>query len=198
MSFDKSKLNKITGDFSYAVITEGGRQTKEASSLSDFFNDIEKIEGQYSITLDNSLYDALRDASILSTQVKSGRSGQPILTKAKRNAISLSQSSGIGFFSDKEAAYVRLHELYKAKDVQWKGVANSTDLMALANYRLSKKIGKTAISRNQLYFTEKGFVTASEWMQNNNAIIKFAAPAMGINTKFLSEQRRYQIYKARN
>lgn len=197
MSFNLSDLGKKQEGLTYTVIIDDKRQSRKASSLQDFFTDIEKLEGKYSLILDNSLYDVLQQAAILSTQVKSGQQGQPILTKAERNSISLSQSSGIGFFSDKETAYVRLNELYKAKDIQWKGNDNSKELAALANYRLSKKIAKTTIKQNQLYFTEKGFVTASEWMQSHQATIKFAQPEMGIGTKFLSEPRRYQIYKAR-
>ena len=45
------------------------------------------------------------------------------------------------------------------------GQQSSETLEALANYHLSLSIGETALSKNQVYLTADGFVTASQWME---------------------------------
>lgn len=201
MSFDRTDITKLQNNLTYSVTIDGvTRQEQSANSLEDFFNQLNQFSGTYSIILDDGLQDALEKASVLSTQVKSGMKAQPILTKAERNFVTLGAgTTGIGFFQSNSNYSSILKQLYNEKNkIQWQQEERSKDLAALANYQLSIKIAKTAISKNQLYFTEQGFVTASEWMDKNRAMIKFASPAMNMANNFLGVHRRYQIYKGIN
>ena len=198
MAFDRQKAARSFsngGMTMYIKTAGGGKQAIIVHSLDELFQKIEKLNINETIQLDNELYDTLRQASVLSTQVKSGRNNQPILTEAKRNAISLG-INGIDFFNK----YDILKQIYFDKDIPWKDISqqNSSQLASLTNYKLSQEIGKTAISMNQLYFTEQGFVSASEWMKNNKRLLRFSTPITRMDKNFNEAEYHYQLYKMRS
>lgn len=164
--------------------------TLHASSVEDLFNKVAKLSGRHTIHLSVPLYDALKQASVLTTQVKSGANSQPILTKAARNATSFQE---IGFCCG------RLEELYSVAQSSFKDPAlqDSKDLEALANYSLSLAIAKTALNRNQLYYTERGLETASQWMAANNYMLRFNPGVTTMTPEFKTLMRRYQLMKVK-
>ena len=177
----------ITGEIKNKI--DSSISTASAGSLNDFFKQIEKLNANYTITLSDELYGALQQASILNTQVKSGMNGQPILTRAARNAITLEECG----FSD-----FGLWRLYTQQDsykyFKLDRNQDSKQLNAIANYYLSKSIGKTNLAKNQLYYTELGFTTASRWMEVNKYMLKFfpAINSMALNMLTLSRQYRFR------
>lgn len=193
MAFSKNSVNIpfTGGSLNYRIKNKIDSSTSIASagSLNDFFKQIEKLNANYTITLSDELYGALQQASILNTQVKSGMNGQPILTRAARNAITLAECG----FSD-----FGLWRLYTQQDsykyFKLDRNQDSKQLNAIANYYLSKSIGKTNLAKNQLYYTELGFTTASRWMEVNKYMLKFfpAINSMALNMLTLSRQYRFR------
>lgn len=193
MAFSKDSVNIpfTGGSLNYKIKNkiDSSISTASAGSLNDFFKQIEKLNANYTITLSDELYGALQQASILNTQVKSGMNGQPILTRAARNAITLAECG----FSD-----FGLWRLYTQQDsykyFKLDKDQNSKQLNAIANYFLSKSIGKTNLAKNQLYYTELGFTTASRWMEVNRQMLKFfpAINSMALNMLTLSRQYRFR------
>ena len=51
----------------------------------------------------------------------------------------------------------------------------------------------TAITKNQVYLTEDGFVSASEWMKKTSKYLIFTKPVRSIDGEFLSKLRRYSF-----
>ncbi len=193
MSFSKDSVNIpfTGGNLNYEIKNkvDSSTNTASAGSLDDFFKQVEKLNANYTITLSDELYGALQQASILNTQVKSGMDKQPILTRAARNAITLAECG----FSD-----FGLWRLYTQQDsykyFKLDKNQNSKQLNAIANYYLSKSIGKTNLAKNQLYYTELGFTTASRWMEVNRQMLKFfpAINSMALNMLTLSRQYRFR------
>lgn len=193
MAFSKDSVNIpfTGGSLNYKIKNkiDSSISTASAGSLNDFFKQIEKLNANYTITLSDELYGALQQASILNTQVKSGMNGQPILTRAARNAITLEECG----FSD-----FGLWRLYTQQDsykyFKLDRNQDSKQLNAIANYYLSKSIGKTNLAKNQLYYTELGFTTASRWMEVNKQMLKFfpAINSMALNMLTLSRQYRFR------
>lgn len=193
MAFSKDSVNIpfAGGSLNYKIKNKVdlSTSTTSASSLNDFFKQVEKLNANYTITLSDELYGALQQASILNTQVKSGMDKQPILTRAARNAITLAECG----FSD-----FGLWRLYTQQDsykyFKLDKNQNSKQLNAIANYYLSKSIGKTNLAKNQLYYTELGFTTASRWMEVNKQMLKFfpAINSMALNMLTLSRQYRFR------
>ena len=193
MAFSKDSVNIpfAGGRLNYKIKNkiDSSISTASAGSLNDFFTQVEKLNANYTITLSNKLYGALQQASILNTQVKSGMNGQPILTRAARNAITLEECG----FSD-----FGLWRLYTQQDsykyFKLDRNQDSKQLNAIANYYLSKSIGKTNLAKNQLYYTELGFTTASRWMEVNKQMSKFfpAINSMALNMLTLPRQYRFR------
>lgn len=193
MAFSKDSVNIpfAGGSLNYKIKNKVdlSTSTTSAGSLNDFFKQVEKLNANYTITLSDELYSALQQASILNTQVKSGMDKQPILTRAARNAITLAECG----FSD-----FGLWRLYTQQDsykyFKLDKNQNSKQLNAIANYYLSKSIGKTNLAKNQLYYTELGFSTASRWMEVNKQMLKFfpAINSMALNMLTLSRQYRFR------
>lgn len=184
------KVPFIGGQLSVKMIA---KDTKVSSShnvgnLEDFFNLVQKANNNYRIIISDELYDALIEGSSLAGQVKSGQD-QPILTTAKRNAMSLAEAG----FSDHQ-----LWQLYSESPSPWfksTSEQNSETLEALTNYYLSKAIAKSALSKNQLYFTKDGFTTASQWMETNNYMLKFNPGLNKMGPGFISKMNPYHFYK---
>ena len=193
MAFSKDSVNIpfAGGSLNYKIKNKVdlSTSTTSAGSLNDFFKQVEKLNANYTITLSDELYSALQQASILNTQVKSGMDKQSILTRAARNAITLAECG----FSD-----FGLWRLYTQQDsykyFKLDKNQNSKQLNAIANYYLSKSIGKTNLAKNQLYYTELGFTTASRWMEVNKQMLKFfpAINSMALNMLTLSRQYRFR------
>ena len=187
--FNKKTMNTFFGTLSFEIIQKGKKSQAQASSIFDLLNQINSLNGEYTISLSDPLYEALKKASALDAQVKSGRGAQPILTRAQRNVLDLE-----GFTPH---SLVELYNLQKTPDQYFlpEKQQNSKDLAALANYTLSKNIAKTALASNQLYFTSKGIQTASMWMEQNNYMLKFYPEVHSMNKDFLTRKRQYQLRK---
>ena len=193
MAFSKDSVNIpfAGGRLNYKIKNkiDSSISSASAGNLEDFFTQVEKLNANYTITLSDELYSALQQASILNTQVKSGMDKQPILTRATRNAITLEECG----FSD-----FGLWRLYTQQDsykyFKLDKNQDSKQLNAIANYYLSKSIGKTNLAKNQLYYTELGFTTASRWMEVNKYMLKFfpAINSMALNMLTLSRQYRFR------
>lgn len=193
MTFSKDTVNIpfAGGRLNYKIKNkiDSSISSASAGNLEDFFTQVEKLNANYTITLSDELYSALQQASILNTQVKSGMDKQPILTRATRNAITLEECG----FSD-----FGLWRLYTQQDsykyFKLDRNQDSKQLNAIANYYLSKSIGKTNLAKNQLYYTELGFTTASRWMEVNKYMLKFfpAINSMALNMLTLSRQYRFR------
>ena len=193
MAFSKDSVNIpfAGGRLNYKIKNkiDSSISSASAGNLEDFFTQVEKLNANYTITLSDELYSALQQASILNTQVKSGMDKQPILTRATRNAITLEECG----FSD-----FGLWRLYTQQDsykyFKLDRNQDSKQLNAIANYYLSKSIGKTNLAKNQLYYTELGFTTASRWMEVNKQMLKFfpAINSMALNMLTLSRQYRFR------
>lgn len=193
MAFSKDSVNIpfAGGRLNYKIKNkiDSSISSASAGNLEDFFTQVEKLNANYTITLSDELYSALQQASILNTQVKSGMDKQSILTKAARNAITLEECG----FSD-----FGLWRLYTQQDsykyFKLDRNQDSKQLNAIANYYLSKSIGKTNLAKNQLYYTELGFTTASRWMEVNKKMLKFfpAINSMALNMLTLSRQYRFR------
>ena len=193
MAFSKDSVNIpfAGGRLNYKIKNkiDSSISSASAGNLEDFFTQVEKLNANYTITLSDELYSALQQASILNTQVKSGMDKQPILTRATRNAITLEECG----FSD-----FGLWRLYTQQDsykyFKLDRNQDSKQLNAIANYYLSKSIGKTNLAKNQLYYTELGFTTASRWMEVNKYMLKFfpAINSMALNMLTLSRQYRFR------
>ena len=193
MAFSKDSVNIpfAGGKLNYKIKNkiDSSISSASAGNLEDFFTQVEKLNANYTITLSDELYSALQQASILNTQVKSGMDKQPILTRATRNAITLEECG----FSD-----FGLWRLYTQQDsykyFKLDRNQDSKQLNAIANYYLSKSIGKTNLAKNQLYYTELGFTTASRWMEVNKYMLKFfpAINSMALNMLTLSRQYRFR------
>lgn len=190
MTFKEAVMNTPIGNLKFTVHQDGRKTTSSASSIQDFLSQIDQLNGQYTITLSNPLYDALKKGSVLSAQVKSGRGVQALINKTKqRNAMNLKKG---GF------AYTNLVELYEMQThpTQWfkpQSEQYSKDLEALANYSLSKAVGASSLTSNQLYFTSHGIVTASQWMKQNGYMLKFSPGVTSIGPNFLTQQRPYHL-----
>ena len=175
MAFSKDALSQkfAGGLLTYHIKVAGGNgwTTKQASSLEDYFNQLEQINGEYQIKLGDELYDAMQKAAIISAQMKSGQD-QPILNKAARNSITLEE---IGF-SSHDLWNVYFEDLNKDNVATWFKTTDkqySNTLNTVLNYLLSKSIASTNISKNKLYFSKSGITTASQWMEINQYILRF-------------------------
>lgn len=148
--------------------------------------DLIEIEGR--VELSDEAYDAIKKIKAFAVQSKSGID-QNILTKAKRNSISLAQIGGVGSVQGIVGIY---NEDMARDDARWfkpSDAQNSKSLNAWANYQLSKNIMNTMLAENEVYFTEFGFMTASQWLEQTKKYIMFAEPVKNLTSDFMSRAR---------
>ena len=187
--FDKKNINTFFGSFGFEVKINNNTQSLKATSPQNLFDQIDALNGNYTINLSNELYDALKKASALEAQVKSGQGVQSIINRNVSNSMTL-----------KDFTPSALIDLYQKQTIpnQYflpEKQQYSKDLNSLANFYLSKKIAKTALTSNQLYFTSHGISTAAEWMQKNKYMLKFYPEIHSIGQDFLTKQHQYQLRK---
>lgn len=168
-------------------------QILNINSVEDLFKQIEKINGTYTIQLSNELYDALQQAAILKTQVKSGIDQEIFNKNMERNKITLNdvgfQNSPIWKFYNQETnkKYFKLSRNQK-----------SETLDMLTNYYLSLSMAKTVLAKNDLYFTDSGFSTAAEYMERKQRILKFNPKIRNLDAGMLALKRDYNMVKIAN
>ena len=196
-STDKIDIPFQHGKLSFSIKIDGKDQgDKSATSIKDFLDQIDTLNGtDFKVTLSNGLYDALREGAALTGQAKSGLAGQNIINKnisktgkETRDSVTLEQ---VGF---NPMMLWQLYQLDLASSVQFfkpKGQQYSETLSDLANYRLSVSIGETALARNQVYLTEDGFITASQWMEKYQKYLIFIPDIVSIGPDFLTAPRTY-------
>ena len=169
------------------------RKDKDFSStsvknLDELFKLINNSKG-ITIKISDPLYNVLKEAAAIMGQVKSGQD-QPILTTAKRNAISLAETG----FSD-----FQLWQLYTIETPnRWfksSQTQSSKTLEAYTNYFLSKAIAQTNLYRNQVYFTKDGIISASRFMEINHYFLKFNPSLNKLYPNIINQPHTYQFHK---
>jgi hypothetical protein len=173
-------------NLSLNIIGEENNKVINVSSVEELIKELEGLSGKYTVQLSDELYDALKEISVLNTQVKSGINQSLFNKNMERNKITLGQ---IGFNSSP------LWELFTLKNPNpyFKKSGNSKDLSLLTNYYLSKSINMTVLSKNELYYTKDGFVTAAEWMAKNNKVLKFNPDILKMSINMLTLNRGYKL-----
>jgi len=170
------------------IIGEEEKNNKviNVGSVEELIKELEGLSGKYTVQLSDELYDALKEISVLNTQVKSGINQGLFNKNMERNKITLGQ---IGFNSSP------LWELFTLKNPNpyFKKSGSSKDLSLLTNYYLSKSINMTILSRNELYYTKDGFITAAEWMAKNNKVLKFNPDILKMSINMLALNRGYKL-----
>ncbi len=181
------------GVLSY-YIKKGNNSKKElrrTNSIKDFLTQLDELNGtNVSVSVSDELYNALQTAAEVAVQVKSGQR-QPLLNKTvNRNTISLSKV---------DFQPILLWELFEkdmkdgTKYFKSENEQKSEDLKALANYSLSRNIAYTNIMKNQVYFTEEGLVSASQWMRINKKYLVFNPDVLSVSQNFLICNRPYSF-----
>lgn len=190
-AFNKGYDIKNNDGLTFTLVEDGKKNTMNFSTLNDFLDIVGKLKATQTIALDNKLYEFLQKNAALAGQVKSGRFNQDILTKAKRNSL---RFSDLSFWKYVES----LAQLYRDQGTPWlpQQEQNSKYVEAFANYALAQNITKTRLTENQVYFTERGIESASEWMQNTQKLLKFADKIKSLPKRGDKTQYRYQFYKA--
>lgn len=166
-------------------------KTFEVKSLNELFDQVNKLQGTYSISISNELYNFIQSQNVLSSQVKSGAGDQAILNLSKeggRNTISLQEIWNV--YDPK-----LLWDLYTSKTYFFDESHEANDLEGYANYALSKGIAETNLKRNQLYFSTKGITTASHWMEVTQQMLKFKGPLKSLSNKYISTKYPYYFTK---
>jgi hypothetical protein len=173
-------------NLSLNIIGEENNKVINVSSVEELIKELEGLSGKYTVQLSDELYDALKEISVLNTQVKSGINQSLFNKNMERNKITLGQ---IGFNSSP------LWELFTLKNPNpyFKKSGSSKDLSLLTNYYLSKSINMTVLSKNELYYTKDGFVTAAEWMAKNNKVLKFNPDILKMSINMLTLNRGYKL-----
>ena len=170
------------------VTTSEGQSEFQIKSLDELFTLAESLTGNYKISIPDDMYEMIQASDNLMSQVKSGRNNQHILNVSNtggRNTISIGEV--VDYFSP-----IALWDLYTQPDTsQFFGGGSSLDLDGYANLALSKGIALTNLNKNQLYLTEKGVSTASQWMLLTRQMLKFKTNASQLNNNFMSEKRPY-------
>lgn len=166
--FDKETLKSYGNKtITIKITTKKGKTKKIEKKLKDVL----EIKGTVKLGSDES-YNLIRQLKLFSVQAKSGI-GQRIFTNAKRNAISLDE---IGRFGEANAVYDLYVEDIGRSDARWfkpTEEQNSKSLNVFANMQLSQNILSTVLSKNEVYFTVDGFVTAREWLIKRNSYVTF-------------------------
>ena len=178
-------------------------QSTQIKTWDELFQIIQQhTNTEYKIFIPNEIYNVLVEASTFAAQVKSGMNKQSLLTSAKRNGLQLRSFFPSGLRDSKYGAISSIYSEYgeeafrpaKGK-IARAGTAKS--FIALANYALSHEIQQTELTKNQLYFTEYGILTASQWMQKPPiSILKIRSKITNIDmtNANLSAIIFYQLY----
>ena len=173
---------------SFVLTTVNGTQEIKLKSLDELFQLAESLTGEYKISIPDDIYQMIQNSDNLMSQVKSGMNNQHILNVSNeggRNTISIKEISS--FFSPRG-----LWSLYNSPNTNYFfGDGSSLDLDGYANLALSKGIAMTNLKRNQLYLTEKGITTASQWMELTKQFLKFKNPVNKLGNDFMSLKRPY-------
>lgn len=158
---------------------------KSVSSLNEFFQLVNSLNRSETISLSDELYTKLQQLSILKAQSKSGFGVQELINKtAQRGTISL-ESTG---------APASIYGLWSLYEKGWIDSNNTSESLSyIANYCLSKSIALTSLMSNDIYFTRDGFITASQWMQTYQYMLKFNPSISKISNGFLSNQNPYAL-----
>lgn len=181
-AFKRGTSFASVGGINLRVTINGETTRRNVQSVDELI----EISGKIQLDSDKD-YQNLIKIKAFSAQVKSGIE-QNILTNAKRNAITLTQVGGLG---DAQPVYHLYQQDLKQKDVWFKPTSeqNSKSLEAIANYQLSKYIASTALTRNEVYFTDKGFITASQWLEERKRYIRFSDPVSSLYTGMMATKR---------
>lgn len=177
---------RIGGNFEVTIQNTGGKKvsTHQISSLSQFFELVNGLKLNQTISLNDELYDELKKISVVKAQAKSGFGLQSLINETvERGAISIESTGSIK----------ALEQLYDLYELDWINSEKSSGVGALANYCLSKAIAKTTLLQNDIYFTRDGFITASDWMQNYQYMLKFNPAADIISSGYLTQVRPYRL-----
>lgn len=168
---------------SISTVGSSNKESHGISSLNEFFQLYEQFAGNYTIELSDELYDKLQEVSILSAQAKSGIGLQSLLNSTvSRNATSLNELGGTP----------SLRALMKLYRLDWiESNQESETLNTIANYCLSKSIALTNITKNSIYFTRDGFITATKWMDTYKQMLKFNPAIKKVNNNLLDKANPY-------
>lgn len=134
----------------------------------------------------NDDYEKIRQLKLFAVQSKSGID-QNIFTQAQRNAIKLGDIGGFGKAQD-------IYHLFvldmNRKDARWFKNSDeqySEHLHAFADMQLSQNILKTVLSKNEIYFTTEGFMTAREWLIKKNRYVTFKDKITNLRLGMMTE-----------
>lgn len=163
------------------------------SDIKEFLNEIEKLKGDASlnISIDDEMEQAMTQVATLKVQVKSGM-GQSILNPNKINAIALSSFS----YKDKLELLMQLYNDVNPNRSYLLRSVNSVTLAGYTNTLLTQNLSKTTIlnnGTNNVYFTEKGFETAYDWMTRTKRYLKFSQDVK-LTAQLLSIERKYNFF----
>lgn len=173
---DKNLKNKKGELITVEVqVGKGGRDnttTRTFSTFQEFLDIVKEAEqSKEHIYLTDEAYEALQLASDIKAQAKSGID-QPILNKNERNAISLEK---IHFNEESFKLWQLFTQQAKAGRyfLEEADQTKSKTMEMLANWCLSKNINLTNISKNNLYVSEHGLQSASQWLQSTKNYMLF-------------------------
>lgn len=186
---------EFTSSNSFIITSNDEQKEVKLKSLNELFTLAESLSGKYKITIPDDIYEMIQTSDNLMSQVKSGMNNQRILNVSKeggRNTISLEEIKT--FFSP-----IALWQLYNSpQNHYYFGDGSSLDLDGYANLALSKAITMTNLKRNQLYLTEKGVTTASQWMILTHQMLKFKGLADKLDNNFMNLKRPYYFTNVDN
>ena len=197
--FDSNKEFIFDKDMNYRVVDKktNKESTYSVKSLDEFFNQVNSLNGNYSVHLDNDLYEKLQELSLLKAQSKSGYEVQKLINDTKnRGAIALENLEMYRALTDLYYLFW-LDQTPNQDDKYFKVNGTSKTLEGLANYALSKSIQKTTLLANDIYFTKDGFITASKWMTTHNHMLKFKPGVNSLSLKMMQVVRPYSLEKVK-
>lgn len=184
---------ELGNGLSFTVHVKGGNDfdVKGFSTFDEFFAKVKEFNGVGQIHLSNELYEALQKKSDIKMQAKSGMQ-QALINAAStgRNSISL---QAIGFGASEETAGVLYRYCKYYPHTLKEAQGNSKSLNMYANYLLSKQIALTSLKFNNLYLSEHGFQTASQWMQTANRLLLFKPAIEKYYNDKLGEKHPYSF-----
>lgn len=186
--FDSNVLTtQFDTDLSFTVKANNKKNSVSVKSLEQFFKYYENLSGNFSIMLSDELYDKFLELSIMTAQAKSGHQLQKLLNESpQRNSISLNELGPT-------SSLIGLMKLYNLNWIDPQKSSNS--LTAITNYCLSKSIILTNITGNSIYFTKDGFISATDWMDAYQQMLKFNPDIKKISANLLDAKNPYAFSK---
>lgn len=175
------------------IKSDGGKKvrTKTAYTIQDFLNIYDGLKTKETIHISLEDEEVLRQASAFAAQTKSGIKQQSILSEAKRNSILLG-GGGLEFTDTPLWNLFNSYHFYFSK-----GQNDSKESQVLNNYfnyALGTYIDRTVLTKNQIYATASGFVTASEWMEKTNKMLKVNSAITKISKTLPLEKVPYNFH----